>query len=176
MTESLDPVSSPEAYRQSILAVLGADDPVQAQTAAMADMRDLVADAGALIAIPPEPGEWSALECIGHVVDSELIASVRYRWILAEDEPPLTPYDQGLWVSDLAHGKDDPGLQVELFTALRRANLDLWARRPIEDRARFGVHRERGPESYELTFRLVAGHDRVHLGQAQRALELLRKR
>ena len=30
------------------------------------------------------------------------------------------------------------------------------------DRARFGLHRERGPESYELTFKLTAGHDLVH--------------
>ena len=57
-----------------------------------------------------------------------------------------------------------------LFDALRRANLELWRRTPVEDRARFGVHDERGPESYELTFRLAAGHDRFHLAQARRTL------
>jgi hypothetical protein len=36
-----------------------------------------------------------------------------------------------------------------------------------------GLHAERGPESYELTFRLLAGHDRFHLGQARRALDAL---
>ncbi len=99
MSESIDPVSSPEAYRRSILSALGDDDPVVAQTAA-------------------------------------------------------------------------PGL----FTALRRSNVDLWSGRPPEDRARVGIHTERGPESYELTFRLVAGHDRVHLGQARRALDQVRGR
>ena len=107
---------------------------------------------------------------------SELIASVRYRRILAEDQPPLVGYDQGLWVSGLAHDRDNPDLLVKLFSALRTSNLDLWQRRPPEDRARVGVHVERGPESYELTFRLVAGHDRVHLGQARRALEQVRGR
>lgn len=174
MTQPVDPVSSPEAYRQSILAALGDDDPVEAQTAAVGRIRDLVADAGDLVDRRPEPEEWSALECIGHIVDSELIAAVRYRWILAEDEPPLVGYDQAGWVSGLAHGRDDPNLLVETFAALRRANLDLWARRPVEDRARVGLHVERGPESYGLTFRLVAGHDRVHLGQAQRALDQVR--
>jgi hypothetical protein len=53
---------------------------------------------------------------------------------------------------------------------LRRANLALWARTPVADRERFGVHRERGPESYALTFTLIAGHDRFHLAQARRAL------
>jgi hypothetical protein len=40
----------------------------------------------------------------------------------------------------------------------------------VADRERFGVHRERGPESYALTFTLIAGHDRFHLAQARRAL------
>jgi hypothetical protein len=98
MSQSIDPVSSPEAYRRFILSALGDDDPVVAQTAAPGLMRD-----------------------------SELIASVPYR-------------------------------------------------RSAEDRARVGIHTERGPESYELTFRLVAGHDRVHLGQARRALDQVRGR
>ena len=176
MSQSIDPVASPEAYRRSILAALGDDDPFEAQTAAVADMRQLVADAGDLIDRRPEPAEWSAIECLGHIVDSELIASVRCRWILAEDEPPLVAYEQDLWVAGLAHGRDDPALLVELFSALRRSNLDLWSRRPVEDRARVGIHTERGPESYELTFRLIAGHDRVHLGQARRALDQVRGR
>ena len=53
------------------------------------------------------------------------------------------------------------------FEALRAANLDLWRRTPVEQRSRFGLHRERGPESYELTFKLLAGHDRFHLDQAR---------
>jgi hypothetical protein len=36
------------------------------------------------------------------------------------------------------------------------------------------MHAERGPESYELTFRLIAGHDRFHLAQAERALDAVR--
>ena len=62
-----------------------------------------------------------------------------------------------------------------MFDALRAANLDLWRRTPVEDRARFGIHSERGPESYELTFRLAAGHDRFHLDQARRSLAAVRE-
>jgi hypothetical protein len=176
MTQPIDPVSSPDAYRRSLLAALGDDDPAVAQAAAPDRLRGLVDEAGALIGRRPEPTEWSVLECIGHIVDSELIASVRYRWILAEDQPRLVGYDQDLWVSGLGHGRDDPALLVALFAALRRSNLDLWPRRSADDRARVGIHTERGRESYELTFRLMAGHDRVHLGQALRALEQVRGR
>jgi hypothetical protein len=59
---------------------------------------------------------------------------------------------------------------LAMFEALRRTNLALWARTPVADRARIGMHSERGPESYELTFKLIAGHDRNHLAQARRAL------
>ena len=49
----------------------------------------------------------------------------------------------------------------------------LWARTPEAERGRVGLHAERGPESYDLTFRLLAGHDRFHLAQARRALDAL---
>ena len=76
----------------------------------------------------------------------------------------------------LEHNADDPEILIATFGALRAANVDLWARRPVADRPRVGRHRERGPESYEMTFRLAAGHDRVHLDQARRALAAARAR
>ena len=132
--------------------------------------RELLREAGARVAERPEPDEWSVLECLGHATDAELVASARYRWILAHDEPPLIGYDQDLWVDRLHHGQDDPEALLETFESLRRANLALWARSSDADKARVGIHSERGPESYDLTFRMIAGHDRFHLGQARRAL------
>lgn len=171
-----DPIDSPESYRATLLAALGDTDPAVAQRETSAAIRRLLAEAGDLLRIRPEPGEWSVLECVGHIVDSELVSGTRERWIVAEDEPVIVGYDQALWVDRLDHNADDPELLVATFDALRAANLDLWARRPVVDRGRVGVHDERGPESYEMTFRLAAGHDRVHLEQARRALEMVRAR
>ena len=36
------------------------------------------------------------------------------------------------------------------------------------------MHAERGPESYELMFRMLAGHDRFHLNQMRDTLRQLR--
>ena len=171
MSQPADPISSPEAYRASLLAALGADDPAEAQAETPAAIRALILAAGDRLRTRPAPGEWSALECIGHIFDSELVVSARVRWILAEDEPDIVGYDQALWVAELRHNGDDPALLLAAFEAIRRANLDLWARRPVSDRQRVGRHRERGPESYDMTFRLAAGHDRIHLAQARRALD-----
>ena len=68
-------------------------------------------------------------------------------------------------------GPDD---LLAAFEGLRALNLALWRELPIEDRSRVGLHLERGPESYELTFSLLAGHDRVHVIQARRTLEQVR--
>jgi hypothetical protein len=164
-----DPVSQAAEYQDYLVGLVGEDDPAEVQAAGPDAWRELLREAGARVADRPEPDEWSVLECLGHATDAELVASGRYRWILAHDEPPLIGYDQDLWVDRLHHGQDDPEALLETFEALRRANLALWARSSDEEKARVGVHSERGPESYDLTFRMLAGHDRFHLDQARRA-------
>ncbi|HHT9153647.1 MAG TPA: DinB family protein [Candidatus Hypogeohydataceae bacterium YC40] len=42
-----------------------------------------MSEAGSLLRVRPEPGEWSVLECVGHIVDSELVAGARERWIVS---------------------------------------------------------------------------------------------
>jgi hypothetical protein len=168
-----DPVSQAAEYQDYLVGLVGAEDPAEVQSAGPEAWREVLREAGAGTAERPEPQEWSVLECLGHATDAELVASARYRWILAHDEPPLIGYDQDLWVDRLHHGQDDPEALLETFEALRRANLALWARSTDEDRARVGIHSERGPESYDLTFRMLAGHDRFHLDQARRALAAL---
>jgi hypothetical protein len=170
----VSPVDAPEAYRRMLLDLLGEDDPAVVQAATVARLRAIVRDAGPLVAVRPAPGEWSVVECLGHLTDGELIVAARARWILAEDEPDIVGYDQDRWVDALRHGQDDPDDLITLFDALRTANLRLWAATPPADRARVGIHRERGPESYELITRLAAGHDRFHVAQAERALAAVR--
>lgn len=174
MSDYVDPVAAPDAYQQMLLALLGDDDPVEVQVATPAALHQLIADAGADLRTRPKPTEWSVYECIAHIADAELVVGGRYRWILAHDEPDLVPYDQDLWVDRLHRGDEDPADLLQVFEALRTANLDLWRRMPADQRARYGIHRERGPESYELTFKLLCGHDRFHLDQARRALEAVR--
>src|SRR6185295_1979619 len=127
MSQTIDPVSSPEAYRASLLAALGDDDPADAQAETPTAIRALIAEAGDRLRVRPEPGEWSVLECVGHITDSELVAGARERWIVSEDEPVIVGYDQALWVDRLEHNADDPELLIATFEALRAANLDLWA-------------------------------------------------
>ena len=164
-----------EAYRRPVLERLGAEDPLDVQADEVAAWRELLDRAGGDVRTRPAEGEWSVLECLGHMTDSELVTSARYRWVLAEDEPPLQSWDQEAWAARFDHSRDDPATLLDLFAALRHANVALWQRTPAGDRARAGIHSERGPESFELLFRLQAGHGRVHRDQAERALAAARR-
>ena len=169
---SPDPISEPKAYQEHLLGLLGGDDPAEVQATAGGAWRTLVGEGVELGFVRPAPSEWSVIECLGHAVDAEVVMSGRDRWILAHVEPPLIGYDQDLWVDRLHAGRnDDPEELLALFEPLRAANIALWARSSPEDRARVGVHAERGPETFDLCFRMLAGHDRFHLAQAARALE-----
>jgi DinB superfamily len=162
-------------YQQLLLNALTERDPAVVQAETPANIRALVALAGEDLRTRPQPSEWSVYQCIAHIADAELVISGRYRWILAHEEPEILPYDQDLWVNRFHHDQEEDVESVmELFEALRRADIALWRRTPASDRARFGVHRERGPESYELTFKLTAGHDLVHMDQAHKTLDQVR--
>lgn len=169
-----DPVAQAAAYQQTLLAALGADDPAEVQSHGPADARALVAEAGADVRTRPAPREWSVLLCLAHLADAELVMAGRYRWVLAHDRPELIGYDQDLWVDNLHADDDDPEDLLAQYAFLRAANVTLWRGSTDADRARVAIHRERGPESYDLMFRMLAGHDRVHLAQARRALDAVR--
>jgi hypothetical protein len=171
---SPDPVTEGRAYQQHLLALLGDDDPASVQEGTEAAVRSVLKDAGSDLRQRPAPAEWSVLELLGHLVDAETVMSGRFRWTVSQDEPPLLGYDQDLWVTRLHHNDDQPEELLAVFSALRAANLRLWRRSSADDRQRAAVHAERGPESYELMFRMIAGHDRFHLNQMRDTLRQLR--
>jgi hypothetical protein len=171
---SPDPVEDPAAYQEYLLSLLGSDDPAEVQAGTPAAWRALVEEAADRLRQRPEPHEWSVLECLGHAADAEIVYAGRYRWIVAHDEPPLIGYDQDLWVQRLNHREDDPERLLALLATLREANLDFWNRSTPQERERVGLHSERGPESLDLSFRLIAGHDRFHLAQGRRALDAVK--
>ena len=171
---SPDPIDDPKAYQSHLLALLGPDDPAAVQERTASRLRAIVDRAGPDLRPRPEPSEWSVLQCLAHIVDAEIVMSGRYRFVLAQDEPPLVGYDQDLWV-DTLHVDDDPEDLLRVFDALRPANVALWRATTAEQRAREGMHAERGPESFDLAFRMLAGHDRFHVAQAERALAAVRE-
>ncbi len=62
---SPDPVREAAAYQAMLLGALGDDDPAKVQASTPATVRALLAEAGEDLRTPPEPGEWSVLQCVG---------------------------------------------------------------------------------------------------------------
>lgn len=153
------------------LGWLGDDDPAEVLAATPQKLREIVhgVDDEALRS-RPEPDSWSAFELLGHFANIELIHAERFRRILAEDKPRLVPFDPDAWTATFGDTERTPDEHLALFEALRRSNVDLWRRSSAEERAREYIHGERGAESYELLFRMCAGHDRLHMAQMKDAL------
>jgi hypothetical protein len=170
----IDPVREAAEYQAHLLGLLGDRDAAEVQRQLGPRLASLVRGAGQDLRTRPEPGEWSVVECLGHMVDAEIVYAGRYRWILAHERPPLIGYDQDLWVERLGHQDADPEELLGFFDVLREANLALWERTTERERERVGMHAERGPESFDLSFRLIAGHGLFHLAQIDRTLERVR--
>ena len=158
-------------YVRALLDLLGSQDPFAVLEALVPwlERRTAGLDASALRR-SEAPGKWSVIEVIQHLADAELVTGFRTRMILSEDQPELQAYDQDRWASVLQYAEVPLELALAQLRGLRTANLGLWRGLTPEQRARAGLHTERGLESVDLTIRMMAGHDLVHRRQIDRIL------
>jgi len=117
----------------------------------------------------PGPGEWSANECVGHLIESERRGFAgRIRQILAADmdapaglhtwDPPAVAEERR---DHLRSGID---LAAE-FAALRADGVDLIRRLRPDDMARLGMHPDVGPLRVAELIGEWVHHDRNHIRQ-----------
>ncbi|HEY3427844.1 MAG TPA: DinB family protein, partial [Acidimicrobiia bacterium] len=95
---SPDPVQEARAYQELLLSLLGDDDPAAVQAETLGALQATIARAGDQLRKSPAEGEWSVWGCLAHLVDAEVAASGRYRFIVSGNRPKLPGYDQDLWV------------------------------------------------------------------------------
>jgi hypothetical protein len=163
-----DATTHPQEYREALLTVIGDQDPVAVLERTPARLRQLLAGRDAdELSSPPAPGEWSAAQIVGHLLDVDVVYGFRIRLALTADRPSFPGYDEKLW-SELPK----PGCEElsRAFESLRTANVWLLRALGKAEWARVAVHEEQGPESVEVMVRKVAGHDLAHLNQLERAL------
>jgi hypothetical protein len=122
-----------------------------------------------LLAQRPEPGEWSALECLGHTVDTEeAIFTWRIRGFLdgVDVLPSYDPDVQGTPVTDAT----DPAALAAQLAPRRAANVGLVGGLREADLDRRSRHSELGPVTLREFLNEFFAHDTMHLVQAERAL------
>lgn len=117
-----------------------------------------------LLTLAPAPGEWSALACLQHLIDTERdVFAVRIEAILAGRD--LDRYDP----VDYA-GSEAPAELAATFARLRATSLVLLERVTPADLAREAGHAELGMVTLEEMLHEWAGHDLMHIVQAERAI------
>jgi uncharacterized damage-inducible protein DinB len=156
-------------YIRSILDMLGERDPLAVLAETPDDVESIVRDlSDAQLRQPEAPGKWSLVEVVQHLADSELVWGWRLRMTLAHDRPAITGYDQDAWASRLRYAATPLADALDQLRVLRRIHLRIVGSLSDAERARVGVHSERGDESVAKMMRLYAGHDLVHRRQMRR--------
>ena len=116
----------------------------------------------------PLPGEWSAAEVLQHMLDTE-VSVFRFRvqcFLDGKDRfPAFSPDAKGT-----QDGVPDLSALATEFTRLRQASLPVVAKITLTDLSREAEHAELGIVTLEQMLNEWAGHDLMHLVQAEQAL------
>ena len=113
------------------------------------------------------PGEWSAVECLKHLIDGEThVYPVRLRAFTAGEN--ITDYDQDK--SSRAWLRQSPKQLAARFSRLRAANLKLLDTISSADLSRSSIHSTLGRVTLADFLHHRAAHDLMHLVQAERAI------
>ena len=121
---------------------------------------------GELMALPPADHEWSALDCLQHLVDSEMVFQFRVQAFLdGRDFPDFNPDSDGS-----RPGAQAPLALAEEFARLRSASLLMLERLSPADLERKARHSALGMARLDEMAHNWAAHDLNHTVQAERAL------
>jgi hypothetical protein len=114
----------------------------------------------------PAPGEWSANECLGHILEAERRGfNGRIRTILASDRPALQGWDQVGVAAARRDNERDPAELLAEFLPLRADSIDLVRGLEPADLARTGVHDRVGELAVGDLLGEWVHHDRNHVKQ-----------
>jgi hypothetical protein len=113
----------------------------------------------------PAPGEWSAIECLQHIVDSEKVLQFRLQAFQeGRDFPEFNPDTEGSQVAMT------PQALVAEFVRLRRESLAALEKIGPADLERKARHARLGPVTLGQMVNEWVAHDLNHTMQAEEAL------
>ncbi len=123
--------------------------------------------AGSELDYKPSPDRWSVREIVCHLADSETVAAMRFRQVIAEKNPILQRYDQDAWAANLDYSRRKISLALETFRRVRSDTFDLLKDLPEEAYLRTGNHTEHGEITLLDLLKTYAEHAEGHVRQIQ---------
>ncbi len=136
---------------------------------ALTDLDDALAGATDVdLDRPQASGGWTARQVVHHLADSESMASIRLRRLIAEDDPVIAGYDEPEWARRLHYGRPIAA-SLALTAAVRTASLQLLESLTPAEWARTGTHTESGTYSVDRWLGIYAEHTHDHADQIRKA-------
>jgi beta-galactosidase GanA len=121
--------------------------------------------AGQEVDFVPEPGKWSVRQIVCHLADSEVVVAMRFRQVIAEENPTIQWYDEKAWAEKLDYARRKPSHAIETFRRARADNYELLKDLPEDAFARTGLHSRNGPLTLRDLVRTYAEHAENHVAQ-----------
>ena len=113
-------------------------------------------------------GEWTPRQIAHHLADSEMMAAIRIRRLLAEPEPVIYGYDEKGFAERLT-GDRPIGPSLEAMRWARETCVQLLDRMSDADWQIVGTHTEMGRYGTEDWLKIYAAHGHEHADQIRRA-------
>lgn len=161
-----------QQYTQRILGYVAGKNAFKVQSETPKRLASLIKSAStAKLRKRPAPDKWSVTEILAHLGDAEIVTAWRIRSILGAPGTAIQGYDQNAWVAAGRYNERNPRECLEVFRAVRDANLAVLKRLEPEQWKHHGMHAERGEETIERILHMMAGHDINHLQQIERIVK-----
>jgi hypothetical protein len=116
----------------------------------------------------PPSGAWTARQIVHHLADSEAMAYIRLRRLIAEDEPVIHGYDEPEWARRLHYDRPIEA-PLAVLRGVRAGSYQLLTVMTPADWSRIGTHTESGPYSVDRWLAIYAEHGHEHADQIRRA-------
>ena len=117
------------------------------------------------------PGEkkWSVRMIVCHLADSEVVSAMRFRQVIAEENPHLEGFNGDAWADHLDYNTRKISQALETFRRMRGENYEILKDLPESAFARSGRHAELGQVTLLDLLKGYAEHAESHVKQVQRA-------
>jgi hypothetical protein len=113
---------------------------------------------------------WSVIEVVCHLRDTEEFALQRMRAIRDRSNPRLTGFDQEAWSTERHYAAAHLGDSLAAFLHFRTQHIAELGRLSPDQWERTGHHEKHGPTTISNHTLHIVWHDAVHAAQSARQL------
>ncbi len=114
---------------------------------------------------PVGEGKWTIRQIAHHIVDGNMNAYLRMKFVITETKPILKPYDQDKWSALVDASRSPVQTSLSIMKGLAERWVQLLESLPESSWTREGIHLENDKVSLENLLATYSRHGETHLQQ-----------